>query len=284
MSSPRRGSIARRGGGAATGTSARAVELRTLGGVRLLREGADETSKLGARHLALLIYLYQERRPLHPAEVIELLGRGRDEEEEVEGLRRAVAQIKKKVPGVNIRISEDTVEAIGGLQLDTRQVDTAIDGGDPRRVAELYTGSFLAGFQSGSPAFDEWAAKEQARLHRAWGNAAKSAAKRAERGRDFETATQWWQVLVTRAPTDSEGVAGLMGCFSSCGQESEAAKVYAGYIAQLGPNGSTGPSDEITNVLAEFPKLGKLTGGMKPPPRPRPRRRRMRRPQHLQRR
>ena len=110
MTSSKRGSADRRRGRAARAGGGKAPELFTLGGVRLVRQGVDETSKLGPKHLALLIYLFHEARPMHPSEVTDLLGRGQEEEKETEGLTRAVTWLRVNVPGINIRLTAETVE------------------------------------------------------------------------------------------------------------------------------------------------------------------------------
>ena len=52
-------------GATSSGGSAE-TELYTLGDVRLVEQGSERSSKLGPRHLALLIYLAHERRSMHP--------------------------------------------------------------------------------------------------------------------------------------------------------------------------------------------------------------------------
>jgi DNA-binding SARP family transcriptional activator len=269
MTSPKRGTAERRGGRAARAGSGKAPELFTLGGVRLVRQGVDETSKLGPKHLALLVYLFHEARPMHPSEVTELLGRGQEAEKETEGLTRAVTWLKENVPGINIRLTGETVEAFGGVTLDTREVDTAIDGGDPGHVEELYVGEFLEGFESGAPAFDEWAQKERGRLKRAWNHAMLSAARDAERRRKWELAAAWWTVLVARAPMRAEAVAGLLGALADSRQQDEAARAFADYAKRLEESGIAQPADPVREVIAKHKLLREIAEGrIKPPPEP----------------
>ncbi len=269
MTSPKRGTAERRGGRAARAGSGKAPELFTLGGVRLVRQGVDETSKLGPKHLALLVYLFHEARPMHPSEITDLLGRGQDAEKETEGLTRAVTWLKENVPGVNIRLTGETVEAFGGVTLDTREVDTAIDGGDPGHVEELYVGEFLEGFESGAPAFDEWAQKERGRLKRAWNHAMLSAARDAERRRKWELAAAWWAVLVARAPMRAEAVAGLLGALADSRQQDEAARAYADYAKRLEESGIAQPADPVREVIGKHKLLREIAEGrIKPPPEP----------------
>jgi DNA-binding SARP family transcriptional activator len=269
MTSPKRGSADRRRGRSARAGSGKAPELFTLGGVRLVRQGVDETSKLGPKHLALLVYLFHEARPMHPSEVTDLLGRGQEEEKETEGLTRAVTWLKENVPGINIRLTAETVEAFGGVTLDTREVDTAIDGGDPRHVEELYVGEFLEGFEAGAPAFDEWAQKERGRLKRAWNHAMLSAARDAGRRRKWELAADWWAVLVARAPMRAEAVAGLLGALADSRQKEEAARAYADYAKRLEEAGIAQPADPVKEVISKHKLLKDIAEGrIKPPPEP----------------
>ncbi len=244
----------RRGGG-------KGLELFTLGGVRLLREGTDETAKLGAKHLALLVYLFHEQRPMHPSEVFELLGRGQEDEKEMEALQKAVAWLREHVPGANLRLGGETIEALAGVRMDTHDVDLAIDGGDARAVAELYIGEFLEGFDSGCPAFDEWAQKERGRIKRAWSHAILAAARDSERIAGFHVAAQWWQVLVARAPMRPEAVAGLLNSLAKAGREEDAARAYAEYIGRLQQSGVAQPADAVKEVIAQHRVLKEIADG-----------------------
>ncbi len=266
--SPKRGSAERRGGGAATSVGGgKGLELFTLGGVRLVRDGNDETAKLGAKHLALFVYLFHELRPMHPSEVIELLGRGQDEEKEIDGLQRAVAWLRSNIAGVNVRYSGETIEAIGGVRVDTADVDSAIDGGDARCVAELYVGEFLEGFESGCPGFDEWAQKERGRIKRAWSHAILSVTRDMEQRGRWDDSAEWWQVLVSRAPMRPEAVAGLLAALAKSGQKQEAARAYADYTARLKQSGVAQPADAVKQAVAEHPILRDVAEGrIKPPP------------------
>ncbi len=237
------------------------AELYTLGAVRLLHRGEDLTAKLGPKHLALLVYLFHEQRPMHPSEVTELLGRGQEAEREVEALRRAVTWLRNNVPGVNIRMSSETVEAIGGVWVDTKDVDSAIDGDDPGHVAELYLGEFLEGFESGARAYDEWARRERGRLKRAWSHAMISAARRAEKRSRWDSAAQWWQVLVDRAPMRPEPVAGLLRAYASSDREPEAAHAYADYLSRLQQSGVAKPAQEVAQVVARYGFLSRVEAG-----------------------
>ena len=245
---------------AAGASGGAAVELYTLGGVRMVQQGSEQTSKLGPKHLALLVYLFHERRPMHPTEVTELLGRGQSVEKEISALKRAVAWLNENVPGVSVRVSSDSVETVDGVWVDTRDVDAAIDRGDPEPVEQLYVGEFLEGFESGAPAFDEWAKKERGRLKRAWSHAMVSAARQCEQSEVWDSSARWWQLLVGRAPMRPEAVASLLNALANDGQEEQAAVAYFDYAALLAENGISQPADAVKQVLAEHPALQDATG------------------------
>jgi DNA-binding SARP family transcriptional activator/tetratricopeptide (TPR) repeat protein len=240
-----------RGGG-------KGIELFTLGGVRLVRDGTDETTKLGAKHLALMVYLFHENRPMHPAEVVELLGRGRDKKKDLEGLKRAVGWLGSNLPGVSVRITSETVEAVGGVRLDTRDVDSAIDASDAKCVADLYVGEFLDGFASGSPEFDEWAQKERGRIKRAWSHAILSAAREAERLAGWEAAAEWWEILVLHAPMRPEAVAGHLNSLAKSGREQDAARAFSEYVERLRGSGVAQPAEAVKKVVEQHKVLKEI--------------------------
>lgn len=250
---------------ASTGpSSGRETELYTLGGVRVVSQGVDETEKLGPRHVALMVYLYHEARPLHPSELVDLLGRGQDEEKELDRLSKAINWLRKNVRGVDISLSGDTVDVYGSVRLDTREVDAAIDGRDPERVAELYVGEFLEGFESGAPAFDEWAQRERGRLQRAWGNAMLGCAREAEHQREWGVAAHWWSVLVSRAPMRGDAVAGLLRAYARGARWEEAAEAYWDYADRLKGAGVSKVARPVTRVIAEHPQLKEIAKGRRP--------------------
>jgi hypothetical protein len=256
-------------GGQGDGTyrsSARAVatELYTLGGVRVSQQGSALDVNLGAKHLALLIYLFQERRPMHPFEVVELLGHGQGYDRELDGLKRTVKWLNQAVPFVNIRITSDTIEGLSGVWLDTMDMDAAIDAKKPVRVAQMYVGEFLEGFESGVQAFDEWAKKERGRLKRAWDHAMTRAAHEAGRAGKWRTAAEWWRIVVSRAPMRSEPVAHLLEAYARTGRREEAAQAYADYTERLRRSGVSDVPGVVKQVVARFPLLQRIAAKPQP--------------------
>lgn len=247
-------------------SSARAVatELYTLGEVRVLQQGSELDVNLGSKHLALLIYLFHERRPMHPFEIVELLGHGQSYDRELDGLKRTVKWLNQAVPFVNIRLTCDTIEGISGVWLDTMDMEAAIDARKPIRVAKLYVGEFLEGFESGAQAFDEWANKERGRLKRAWDHAMTRAALEAGEAGKWRTAAEWWRIMVSKAPLRSEPIAHLLETYARTGRREEATQAYADYTERLSRSGVADVPGVVKRVIACFPMLQRIAS--KPPP------------------
>ncbi len=256
-------------GGQGDGTyrsSARAVatELYTLGGVRVTQQGSALDVSLGAKHLALLIYLFQERRPMHPFEVVELLGHGQGYDRELDGLKRTVKWLNQAVPFVNIRITSDTIEGLSGVWLDTMDMEAAIDAKKPVRVAKLYVGEFLEGFESGNQTFDEWAKKERGRLKRAWDHSMTRAAREAAEAGKWRTAAEWWRIIVSRAPMRSEPVARLLEAYARTGRREEAMQAYEDYYNRLRRSGVSDVPGVVKQVIGRFPMLQRIAAKPRP--------------------
>lgn len=247
-------------GAARTAARAVATELYTLGGVRVLQQGSPLDVNLGSRHLALLIFLFHERRPMHPLEVVEMLGHGQDHSRELDGLKRTVKWLNQHVPFVNIRMTGETIEGVSGVWLDTMDMEAAIDARKPARVADLYAGEFLEGFESGAHAFDEWANKERGRLKRAWDHAMSRAAREAEGEGKWRTAAAWWKIVVTRAPMRAEPIAHLLEAYARTGRREEANQLYSDYTDRLSRSGVAEVAGTVRQVVARYPLLQGIAG------------------------
>jgi DNA-binding SARP family transcriptional activator len=197
---------------------------------------------------------------MHPSEVTALLGRGQAESKEIPALKKVVAWLNENVSGVTIRVTSDTLEALGEIWVDSRDVDAAIDSGNPTSIEDLYTGEFLEGFKSGSAAFDDWAKKERGRLKRAWTHAMIAAARKAEQQDEWESVADWWHILVARAPMRPEAVASLLHAYVMSGQEQKAGLAYAEYASRLEQSGIPEPAEPVRRVLAEHTVLQDITG------------------------
>lgn len=197
------------------------VELRTLGGVHAAIRGTDVTDELGPSLLTILIYLFHEARPMHPSELVPLMrpDSGSDgPEDRYEALRRAVRRLRRTAPGVRLALTRETIQGLGGVRLDTRAVDEAIDRGDPDAVARLYRGRFLEGFRAPSPTMRAWIDKEAERLERAWAGAIRRTAANEESRGNWDTSARWWAVLAARTPLDGDARARFLRARAMAGE------------------------------------------------------------------
>ena len=237
-----------------------AVRLYTLGGVRVVRQNSDVTEMLGAKRIALLVYLFHERRPMSPYEIIELMKHGRSEEAHLEGLEADLTFLKSYLDDAYIRKSHDTIEAVSGVWMDTTEVEEAIDGRDPDAVANYYRGDFLAGFNSEFNDFDDWAKKEKARLRRAWTNRILSAARTAEEANAWDNGAAWWNILVSRSPKRAEAVAGLLKSYALAGDKQAASRAFGQYLLKLNKNGKKDPAKAVQEVVLEYSIMEPVLG------------------------
>ncbi len=144
------------------------LELTTLGGLAIQRDGELVTGLATRKVEALLVYLACTLRP-HAREVLaELFWGERPPERALGNLRVALTSLRKYL-GPYLDINRDTVAMAPGadLRLDAAELERHLAAGQPEEAIGLYHGEFLAGFSvRGSPAFDDWASLERERLHR----------------------------------------------------------------------------------------------------------------------
>ncbi len=134
------------------------IELVTLGRATIRRDG-EELAGLTARNqeFALLVYVALEGQ-VSRDRLISIFWPERDEEAARQGLAQALATLKRELGEGRLVVEGDFVALAGETcTVDARQLEDAARAENWERVAELYSGPFLAGFElPGAPAFEEW--------------------------------------------------------------------------------------------------------------------------------
>ena len=143
------------------------LEIATLGGLAIQRDGEAVTELVTRKAEALLVYLVCTGRA-HPREVLaEMLWEERTPERALGNLRVALTSLRKHVdPYLNIQ--RDTVAANpeAGIRLDVAELEENLRGGQVEAALALCGGEFLQGFYlRGAAGFEEWASQERERLH-----------------------------------------------------------------------------------------------------------------------
>lgn len=176
--------------------------LVTLGRLALVdSNGADDELGKRRRKLALLAILALARRPLSRDTLVDLFWGEEPEEKARHSLSDALSHLRR-VLGKDAILSRQAEVALtegADLTMDAIQLAAAAAAGDHARVVALYDGPFLDGIHvPDSPRFDEWSARERARLERTFVASCAAACKASARERRWDdcsrVATRWLDV------------------------------------------------------------------------------------------
>jgi predicted ATPase/DNA-binding SARP family transcriptional activator len=144
-----------------------ALDLLTLGGLRIMLEHAPATHVRSRTAEALLVYLACQGRPLPREWLAEFFWPERPQSTSLVNLRVALHRLNKAL-APHLVVTRQSV----GLRddhlpyLDRADFERLLALGQLREALGLYRGDFLRGFHlPGSPAFEDWAHEERDRLH-----------------------------------------------------------------------------------------------------------------------
>ena len=196
-------------------------ELRTFGGISLLRDGVLVTgSAIQRRPLAVLAQLAVAGDLGVSRE--KLVGRLWPESTE-EAARRVLAQT---IYALRRALGEDhLVEGTTVLRLnadvigsDIRRFDDAIESGDVERAVAEYGGPFLDGFHvPDAVEFERWLDDERQRVQREYARALETLAERAAMGAHRAAEAEWWRRRAALDPLDARIGARLMCALHASG-------------------------------------------------------------------
>ena len=173
--------------------------LVTLGRLALVdSDGADDELGKRRRKLALLAILALARRPVSRDSLVDLFWGEEPEERARHSLSDALSHLRR-VLGKDAILSGQAEVALteeADLTMDAIQLAAAAAAGDHARVIALHDGPFLNGLHvPDSPRFDEWSARERARLERIFVASCASVCKASARERQWDdcarVATRW---------------------------------------------------------------------------------------------
>ena len=146
------------------------LEIRSLGGLTVLLNGAAIAAFDQRKAPALLVYLACSEYP-QPREVMaELLWEDRTQAQSLSNLRAVLSNLRKTVgPFVDISRESAGMSATADWHLDVAEFENLLAdaGQDPALLDQamaVYRGDFLEGFYVDSQAFEQWALLQRERL------------------------------------------------------------------------------------------------------------------------
>ena len=232
------------------------LEITTLGGLVIRRDGEAVTDLVTRKAEALLVYLACTGRP-HAREVLaEMLWEERTPERALGNLRVALTSLRKQV-GPYFTIERDSVTANpeAGIRLDVAGLEEALRGGQVETAAALYRGEFLQGFYvRGAPGFEEWASQERERLRLALVDALGGQVERDLAGGAFRAGIEHARRLLALDPLSESAHEQMMLLLAAGGQRSAALVQYETCRAVLAEELGAEPSPQLQATYEQLLK------------------------------
>ena len=253
------------------------VELRTLGGLSVTRDGAPATGAAAQRKtLALLALLAAVgEKGMSRDKLIGLLWPESDADHGRNLLNQACYALRRDLE------AHDLVLGVTALRLnplllssDLQAFADAITSRDPARAVAVYSGPFLDGFYLGdAPEFERWVEHERARLAKQYRDALEALATAATRRGDHRAAVGWWRLLSGIDPLSSQAALGLMLALDDAGERAEAVEHGRQYEAFVRRELEVEPAAEVMALAKRLEhqtsgrqrhSLQPRTGGLQP--------------------
>ncbi len=178
------------------------LEITTLGGLSIKRNGELVTELASHKVEALLVYLACAGRPVAREQLAKLLWRTSTHERATRNLQAALTNLRKHL-GDYLTITPETVALNheAGVRLDVADLEEHLRAGHIAPALDLYQGAFLEGFAArGAPAFKMWVGQERQRLRRKVVDAVQALAAKQLAGGELRAATDHLQRLLDLDP------------------------------------------------------------------------------------
>ena len=232
------------------------LRLRTLGTVELsVRDGQAHPLHAQPKRLGLLVYLATgsvqsyRRRDV----VLSLFWPDLGTDRARGALRQAMYVLRRDLGEgvIRSRGEEELGVDAASIWFDVAAFEAALAGGDYRIAAELYRGDFLEGFfvPGAGAGFDEWAAKERARLRALASRCLWVVAEDTSRG-DPPAAAEWIRRAVELAPDDEVGVRDALAKLEALGNRAGALQLYQEFRERLLREYQAEPATQTQAVAA----------------------------------
>jgi WD40 repeat protein/DNA-binding SARP family transcriptional activator len=223
------------------------LEITTLGGLSIQRDG-ELVTRLSTRKVqALLVYLACTRRTQVREVLAEMLWEERTPERALGNLRVALTRLRQQV-GDYLTITRDTVviDPEANVWLDVADLEEKLRAERTGAALELYHGEFLQGFYvRDALGFEDWVAQERERLHLLMVNALHRQVDRDLAGGAFQAGIEVAHRLLAFDPLLESARQQMMLLLAASGQRSAALGQYETCRALLAEELGVEPSAEI---------------------------------------
>ncbi len=199
------------------------LELRTLGGVAVLRDGHPPGSVAAqSKPLALLALLaVAGDHGFTRDKVMALLWPDADIDRGRNVLRQTLYSLRRDLAAPDLFLQHSPALCLNPatLRADLADFFEALAAGSPRRAVDLYHGPFLDGFHlADAPEFERWADGQRDALARRYREALEALAAEAEARGDPVGAAGWWRRLAGEDPLNSRVAVALMRALDKAGE------------------------------------------------------------------
>jgi len=253
------------------------VELRTLGGLSVLRDGAPATGAAAQRKtLALLALLAAAGdKGMSRDKVIALLWPESDAAHGRNLLNQACYALRRDLEAHELFMGATALRLNPiFLSSDLQSFADAIAQRNSARAVAVYVGPFLDGFYLGdAPEFERWVESERARLAKQYRDTLEALATDAARRGDHRAAVAWWRRLAGVDPLSSQTALGLMLALDDAGERAEAVEHGRQYEAFVRRELEVDPAAEVMALAKRLEhqtsgrqrhSLQPRTGGLQP--------------------
>jgi DNA-binding SARP family transcriptional activator/TolB-like protein len=235
------------------------LDLRTLGGVALLRAGVSiERPAITRKPLALLVLLASAGiRGLTRDKLLGYLWPEADEERGRSVLRQTVYALRRDLGSPDLLLSSAASIRLNPevIRTDLAAFNEAAAAGDWDTAAELYRGPFADGFYlAEAPEFERWIETERQDLEARLRRGLDGAARRAVEAGDHQVAAEWWRRVLRYDPLNSRTAVELIEALERSGQPGlalEAAREHGDVLqAELGTGVGAPIADAVQRISA----------------------------------
>jgi DNA-binding SARP family transcriptional activator/tetratricopeptide (TPR) repeat protein len=225
------------------------IRLETLGGLRLIADGASVGWIQTQRHRAALLLFLAIERSVTRDRVAALLWPESDSERTRRALNQAVYALRQA-------LGEDVIETRGDLLCISPRLTTDLDEylaaaarADHATVLAAYKGGFLPSVHLADiKEFEEWVEVQRTKVSRAHRKARRSRLEKLLEAGQVNEALQVAREWVDTEPADDEAQHRVIDLLARTGERTEALRLYELYTRQLADSGLK-PLDETFKLM-----------------------------------